>query len=125
MRVHRRTRVRRHRPDPWVPDLDDEDGYRGPARLDVGDSTIDVDVVLGGHLEPLDGKYHWYGRVAQHDDVDAAKKRGVTVARLAIADGASAEGRLAEHDAWGNMRITGLGRPPFKLEPVEITHVRP
>ena len=117
MRIKQR---RRHRPDPWVPEHDDEDGYQGPARLTVGDDTIDVDVVLGGHLEPLDGKYHWYGRVVQHDAVDAAKSDGATVVGLVIADGSSAEGRLAEHDAWGNMRITGLGRPPFELDPVEV-----
>jgi hypothetical protein len=125
MRIHRRTRARRHRPDPWVPEHDDEDGYRGPASLAVADDTIDVEVVLGGHLEPLDGKYHWYGRIAQHDAVDAAKKGGTTTVGLVIADGASAEGRLAEHDAWGNMRITGTGTPPFDRPAVEITHVRP
>jgi hypothetical protein len=124
MRIHRRTRARRHRPDPWVPEHD-EDGYRGPASLAVADDTIDVEVVLGGHLEPLDGKYHWYGRIAQHDAVDAAKKGGTTTVGLVIADGASAEGRLAEHDAWGNMRITGTGTPPFDRPAVEITHVRP
>jgi hypothetical protein len=121
MRLRKR---RRARPAPWVPEHDDEDGYRGPARLDTGDTTIDVEVVLGGHLEPLDGKYHWYGRVVQNDAVDAAKKGGATTVGLAIADGANAEGRLAEHDYWGNMRITGLGRPPFERAEVEVTFVR-
>lgn len=120
MRIQRRTRARRHRLDPWVPEHDDEDGYRGPAHLVVGDDAIDVEVVLGGHLEPLDGKYHWYGRIAQNDVVDAAKKSGATTARLVIGDGPGADGRLAEHDAWGNMRITGTGPPPFEREPVEI-----
>ena len=120
-----RIRRRRHRPDPWVPEHDDEDGYQGPARLTVGDDTIDVDVVLGGHLEPLDGKYHWYGRIAQQDSVDAAKKGGATDIGLLIGDGEPAAGRLAEHDAWGNMRITGTGTPPFERPEVEVTHVRP
>jgi hypothetical protein len=117
-------RRRRQRPAPWVPEHDDEDGYRGPARLAVGEDTIDVEVVLGGHLEPLDGRYQWYGRVAQNDAVDAAKQNGATTVGLTVADGASTEGRLAEHDAWGNMRITGLGTPPFARAEVEITHVR-
>lgn len=108
-----------------MPEHDDEDGYRGPARLDVGDRTIDVDVVLGGHLEPLDGKYHWYGRVTRDDAVDAAKQDGATAVGLTIAEGARAAGRLAEHDAWGNMRITGTGAPPFERPAVEVTHVRP
>jgi hypothetical protein len=117
MRLKRR---RRPRPTPWVPEHDDEDGYQGPARLAIGDDTIDVEVVLGGHLEPLDGKYHWYGRVVQNDAVDAAKRSGATTIDLSIGDLEPAAGRLAEHDAWGNMRITGLGRPPFEREPVEV-----
>ena len=108
-----------------MPEHDDEDGYRGPASLAVGDDAIDVEVVLGGHLEPLDGRYHWYGRVVQNDAVDAVKQSGATTVALAIADEASAEGRLAEHDAWGNMRITGLGAPPFTRAEVDITFVRP
>jgi hypothetical protein len=104
-----------------VPEHDD-DGYEGPALLSVGEQAIDVEVVLAGHLEPLDGRYHWYGRVVQHDAVDAAKQDGATTVALSIADAAPAEGRLAEHDAWGNLRITGLGAPPFALESVEVTH---
>ena len=94
------------------------------AHITVGDDTIDVEVVLGGHLEPLDGKYHWYGRIAQNNAVDAAKKGGATDIGLTIGRERAA-GRLAEHDAWGNMRITGTGSPPFDRPAVEITHVRP
>ena len=115
MRLKRR---RRSRPEPWVPEHDD-DGYEGPARLHLVDRTIDVEVVLGGHLEPLDGLFHWYGRVVQNDAVDAAKKAGTTTVELTIGE-ITAAGRLAEHDAWGNMRITGTGAPPFALEGVEV-----
>ena len=119
-----RLRRRRHpRPEPWVPEHED-DGYEGPAQLHVDDRTIDVEVVLGGHLEPLDGRFHWYGRIVQNDEVDAAKQSGTTTVELTIGAGTSAAGRLAEHDAWGNMRITGLGAPPFERPEVEITHVR-
>jgi hypothetical protein len=124
MRLTRRRHSRRRpRPETWVPEHDD-DGYEGPAQLRFDDRTIDVEVVLAGHLEPLDGKYHWYGRVVRHAAVDAAKTAGVTGVGLSIDGRESAEGRLAEHDAWGNMRITGLGAPPFALAEVEITHVR-
>ena len=120
MRLRRR---RRSRPEPWVPEHDD-DGYEGTAQLHVDDLTIDVEVVLSGHLEPLDGRFHWYGRIVQSDAVDAAKQSGTTTVELTISEGAPAAGRLAEHDAWGNMRITGLGAPPFERPEVEITHVR-
>ncbi len=108
-----------------MPEQDDEDGYAGPARLVIGDDAIDVEVVLGGHLEPLDGRYHWYGRVVQNDAVDAAKQGGATTRVLTIGDGVGTERRLAEHDAWGNLRITGLGAPPFELDEIEVTFVRP
>ena len=120
LRRHRRTR-----PEPWVPEHDDEDGYEGLARLVIGDEAFDVEVVLGGHLEPLDGRYHWYGRVVQNDAVDAAKRGGATSGVLTIGDGVGAPCRLAEHDAWGNMRITGLGAPPFERDDIEVTFVRP
>ncbi len=105
-----------------MPDIE-EDGYSGRARLAVtgadGD-VIDVDVTLTGHLEPLDGLYHWYGRVQRNEALDLAKANGATEIVLTIGDGHPASARLAEHDAWGNLRVTGTGRPPFELEPVEV-----
>lgn len=118
-----RLRKRRVRPAPWVPEHED-DGHHGSARLFVGDEEVDVEVTLTGHLEPLDGKYHWYGRITQHAAVDAAKRAGATDVELSIGDGPRAPARLAEHDAWGNMRITGAGTPPFELAEVEVTFER-
>jgi hypothetical protein len=120
MRLTRRRHGRRRpRPEPWVPEHED-DGYEGPAQLHVDDRTIDVEVVLGGHLEPLDGQFHWYGRVVRDDAVDAVKQGGATTVELSIGEGTPAAGRLEEHDAWGNVRITGLGAPPFEREPVDV-----
>lgn len=124
----RRLRHRRARPEPggtshlWgrVPEHED-DGHTGPAQVTVGQTVHDVEVALAGHLEPLDGRYHWYGRIAQHDELDAAKRAGATTVRLAVPGRDAVEGRLAEHDAWGNLRVTGLGAPPFELTSVEIT----
>lgn len=110
---------RRSRPEPWVPDHDD-DGYSGPATLHVDAGALDVEVVLGGHLEPLDGLFHWYGRIVRSDAVDDAKRAGATTTSLSIGDRPPAPARLAEHDAWGNLRITGTGAPPFALEAVEV-----
>jgi len=118
-----RTRRPRFRPEQWVPDIE-EDGYSGRARLAVvasgSEDVLEVDVTVTGHLEPLDGQYHWYGRVQRAEALDRAKANGATEVVLTIADGHSAPARLAEHDAWGNLRITGTGLPPFALEPVEV-----
>jgi len=120
----RRTRKPRFRAEQWVPDIE-EDGYAGPAQLTVqttegADETLTVQVTLAGHLEPLDGQYHWYGRVQKLEALDGAKASGATEIVLTIDDGHPAPARLAEHDAWGNLRVTGTGRPPFALEPIEV-----
>jgi len=104
---------------PWAPPAD-EDGYRGPAEVAVAGTRVRAEVHLAGHLEPLDGRYHWYGRITRHDALVAAKEAGATEVRVAVGDAAPATGRLAELDAWGNLRVTGTGRPPYPLEPVEV-----
>ena len=103
----------------WLPP-EEESGYDGPAALLVGDRTIDVTVHLDGHLEPLDGRFHWYGRIDRSDDLVAAKDAGATVAHLAIAGGRPAELRLAEHDPWGHVQVNGTGAPPYSLEAIEV-----
>lgn len=103
----------------WVPP-EEESGYDGRATLLVGDQVLEVTVHLAGHLEPLDGHYHWYGRVERAADVVAAKDAGATDAALVIADRAPAPFRLAEYDAWGHVQVKGTGAPPYPLEPVEV-----
>ncbi|MDP3894279.1 DUF4873 domain-containing protein [Nocardioides sp.] len=97
-----------------------EDGYAGPATLLLDGEEVSVEVHLAGHLEPLDGLFHWYGRITRDEAVDAWKAGGGTTAELLIPDEGSAPARLAEHDPWGNLRITGVGPPPYALEPVEV-----
>ena len=81
--------------------------YAGPAVLDA---SVDVQVRLRGHVEPIDGRFHWWGRIATHPALDAVDP-GSTV-RLATPHG-EAEGRLSDVDPWGRFRVTGTGRPPF------------
>lgn len=111
--------IRRPRATPWVPP-DDDDGYRGPAALTVEGRRIHVHVHLAGHLEPLDGRFHWYGRVQRDDAVVEAKDAGATTALIAIGDGPQREVRLAEYDPWGNIALRGEGSPPYPLDPVEV-----
>jgi hypothetical protein len=103
----------------WMPP-DDPTGYDGPAGLLIGDDTIDVVVHLDGHLEPLDGRFHWYGRIEQSAAVRAAKGAGATSGLLRIGEGAPTEVRLAEDDPWGSVQVNGTGAPPYPMGRVEV-----
>lgn len=83
--------------------------YSGPAT--IGEIEIEVEVTLRGHFEPLDGRFHWYGRIAPNAALTAQVQSGSTVT-LTTPHG-TAEGRLSDVDTWGRFRIAGTGRPPF------------
>lgn len=93
--------------------------YVGPAVVSAFSTTHDagsspdiaVEVQLRGHFEPLDGLFHWYGRVAANATLDDRVQSGATIT-LSTPRG-SAEGRLSDLDTWGRFRVTGTGRPPF------------
>jgi hypothetical protein len=90
--------------------------YAGPAEISTGSTGghgvdgLHVEVTLRGHFEPLDGRFHWYGRIAQDRRLDEVSA-GTTV--TVTTPGGSAEGRLSDVDPWGRFRINGTGRPPF------------
>jgi cation diffusion facilitator CzcD-associated flavoprotein CzcO len=69
-------------------------------------------VQLRGHFEPIDGRYHWYGRIAQHDGLAAALSSGRVSGTLTTSAG-SAPCELSEPDTWQRFRITGISTPPF------------
>lgn len=87
------------------------DRYDGPATLLAGAADVPVEVRLRGHLEPIDGRFHWWGRISPSARLDAVAAPGDT-ALLRTPDG-EATGRLSDVDPWGRFRITGVGRPPF------------
>ncbi len=89
-----------------------DDEYDGEAILVAGDIRVDVEVTLRGFFQPIDGRYHWQGRVASNADVDALVSCGASVV-LETPEG-SATGRLSDQDPWGRYRVTGTGRPPFR-----------
>ncbi|GAA3540941.1 DUF4873 domain-containing protein [Amycolatopsis ultiminotia] len=92
----------------------DEDGYAGPATLVVDDVALPVELELRGHFQPIDGYYHWYGRIA----VDAALAELVGGRKKAceVKVGAqSAAGEVSDPDPWGRYRITGTSTPPFTV----------
>jgi hypothetical protein len=78
---------------------------------EVGEPIV-VEVALRGHFEPLDGRFHWYGRIAVNEQLRERVRSGETVV-LTTRRG-SAVGRVSDVDPWGRFRITGTGRPPFQ-----------
>ncbi len=86
-----------------------DDMYDGPAVLRVGDTDYSARVRLIGHLDPIDGRYHWQGTVfgALPDDVLKQPK-----ATLAV-DGRIVEARITERTPQGIYGVVGVGTPPF------------
>ena len=98
-----------------TPDLLDGEGYSGPAQVVVDDAEVEVTVDLRGRFEPLDGTFHWYGRVdPTSSGILAETVRSGCEVRVLTTYG-EAGGRLSDRDPWGRFRLAGQGRPPFPL----------
>jgi cation diffusion facilitator CzcD-associated flavoprotein CzcO len=102
---------RMRRPVPSAFDLSsrgglDEHVYDGPAALTVAGERHAVRVRLTGHVDPIDGRYHWQGTVF---DAPAGVKSGV----LLGVDGRTARARITEQTPWGSYSIAGVGAPPY------------
>jgi cation diffusion facilitator CzcD-associated flavoprotein CzcO len=90
----------------------DEDGYTGPAELTIGDSQFGVRVELRGVFQPIDGRYHWYGRIAEDAGLTAALGSARASGMLRTPEG-SARCDLSDPDPWRRYRVTGASTPPF------------
>lgn len=99
--------------------LEPDVAYAGPAVLTTGSAALDTVVHLNGHFEPLDGRFHWYGRI-DGPDLGALTGRDRASLTLTIADGDACPATLGEQDPWGHLRISGTGAPPFPLDEVEV-----
>jgi cation diffusion facilitator CzcD-associated flavoprotein CzcO len=93
---------------------DDEDGYAGPATLTVGAARFDIDVQVRGLFQPIDGRYHWYGRIAAHRGLTDALGAGRTAAVLRTPEG-SAPCELSDPDPWHRFRVAGTSTPPYAV----------
>jgi hypothetical protein len=82
--------------------------YDGPATLTVGGDEHAVRVRLTGHLDPIDGKYHWQGMV--FGTAAELPKQPVTLSTDAL----TAQARITEQTPWGSYSIAGVGSPPFQ-----------
>jgi hypothetical protein len=94
-----------------------DDLYDGAATLRLGDEKRQVRVRLSGHLDPIDGRYHWQGTVFDAlPDGMLTNPRPVTVT---IGD-RSAEARITERTPQGRYSVAGVGAPPYALDDVEV-----
>jgi len=94
--------------------MSDEDGYAGPATLIVDERELAVEVALRGHFQPIDGRYHWYGRLAEHPELAELVGGRKRTAVLRTPQG-QATGEVSDPDLWRRYRITGLSTPPFAV----------
>lgn len=91
--------------------------YDGPATLHTGDNAHDVRVRLTGHLDPIDGRYHWQGLIL--DALPDHLLGGKRTVSLTVGE-QSADARIAERTPWGSYSVVGVGSPPFAMDDVEV-----
>ncbi|MGE2728447.1 DUF4873 domain-containing protein [Mycolicibacterium vaccae] len=89
----------------------DADGvFDGAAELDVAGVRTPVRVRLAGHLNPVDGRYHWQGLAYGAPD----HLRAGTAAQIWIENRCAAV-RLVEQIPSGQLMLSGVGEPPYEL----------
>ncbi len=107
--AHRDTWWRRHstcRPAVAVHD----DIYEGPAILTGAETCQQVRVLLSGHVDPIDGQYHWQGTVFDQlaDGADSGPNLTLAVGER------SASARITEQTPQGTHSIAGAGRTAIR-----------
>lgn len=88
-----------------------DDTYDGAATLEIAGDRHPVRVRLTGHLDPIDGRYHWQGTVFGSPPDDLKRARAAT---LTVGD-RSAPARIVERTPWGTHSVSGVGAPPYAL----------
>lgn len=96
-------------------DAQEDAAYDGPATVRINGHSHHVRVRLTGHIDPIDGHYHWQGTLF---DIDFGERppQEVTVAighRTAAA-------RITDRTPWSTYSVVGVGTPPFELGRVEV-----
>jgi len=82
--------------------------YDGPATLTIGGDAHTIGARLTGHLDPIDGKYHWQGTV--YGAEIELPKRPVTI----TTDRLTTQAKITEQTPWGSYSIAGVGAPPYE-----------
>jgi cation diffusion facilitator CzcD-associated flavoprotein CzcO len=93
-----------------------DDTFDGAAMLEIAGTRHPVRVRLTGHLDPVDGHYHWQGTVfgspsqpLPGDVLIQARSATLTVGQR------SAPARIVERTPWGTHSVAGVGAPPYAL----------
>ncbi|ORB71703.1 DUF4873 domain-containing protein [Mycobacterium scrofulaceum] len=91
-----------------------DDTYDGAATLEIAGTSHPVRVRLTGHLDPIDGRYHWQGTVfgspsrpLPDQTLTQTRTATLTVGRR------SAAARIVEQTPWGTHSVAGVGAPPY------------
>lgn len=101
----------------------DDEGYTGPATVLLDGAEVAVQVKLCGYFQPIDGYFHWYGRIDRNEaltELVGDRKRTVV---LRTPEG-EATGDVADPDPWHRLRVTGVSRPPFHV-PTTLAELEP
>jgi cation diffusion facilitator CzcD-associated flavoprotein CzcO len=88
----------------------EKETYDGDATLKIAGTGHPVRVRLTGHLDPIDGHYHWQGTVFGSLPDEALKQ--ARAATLSVGE-RSAEARIVERTPWGTHSVAGVGAPPY------------
>jgi uncharacterized protein DUF4873 len=92
------------------------DLYDGQATVGIGDVERTVRVRLCGHLDPIDGRYHWQGTVFDTLPDGTKLPRPAT---LSVGDN-TVDARITERPPQGGYSVAGVGSPPFPLEDLTV-----
>ena len=90
----------------------EEDGYAGLATLTLAQGSFEVSVDVRGQFQPIDGRYHWYGRIAAHSGLTALLGSAKVTGTLRTPQG-SAPCEVSDPDPWQRYRISGVSTPPY------------
>lgn len=93
-----------------------DDTYDGAATLEIAGTGHPVRVRLTGHLDPIDGHYHWQGTVfgSASGPLSARLVKQARTGTLTVGQ-CSAPARIVEQTPWGTHSVAGVGAPPFAL----------
>jgi cation diffusion facilitator CzcD-associated flavoprotein CzcO len=94
----------------------DREGYDGAATLTIAGTPHPVRARLAGHLDPIDGHYHWQGTIFESlsQPLPDEALRQARTATLTVGE-RSASARIIEQTPWGTHSVAGVGVPPYPL----------